>query len=229
MTNIEKVERVQKHLSRYVQILQRCYNSECKSYKNYGAAGVTMCDEWLNSPDAFIAWCEANGYDKDKVLDKDILSEQLGIYPKIYSPKTCKFVTPKENRQHMLDNSIYQAVASYDKQGLLVKAYKSIASSEGAHVTNIGRVLKGDRLTAGGLYWRKIPDINKAPFSIVIPKAIIKGKPIIEIDFAGNEIARYASCAEASKVLGISASSINQVVTGHRNSVYGRFFKRVIG
>ena len=72
ITNSEKSKRIQKHLSRYVQILQRCYNSECKSYKNYGAKGVTMCDEWLNSPDKFISWCESNGYDETKVLDKDI-------------------------------------------------------------------------------------------------------------------------------------------------------------
>jgi len=28
-------------------MLQRCYNEKCKAYKNYGAKGVTVCDEWL--------------------------------------------------------------------------------------------------------------------------------------------------------------------------------------
>lgn len=27
----------------------RCYNPSCKGYKNYGARGITVCDEWLNN------------------------------------------------------------------------------------------------------------------------------------------------------------------------------------
>ena len=229
ITNSEKSKRIQKHLSRYVQILQRCYNSECKSYKNYGAKGVTMCDEWLNSPDKFISWCESNGYDETKVLDKDILCDQLGIHPKIYSPKTCKFVTVEENRQHMLDNSIYQAIASYDKNGCLVKAYKSISGSNGANATNISRVVRGERLTAGGLYWRNVNSIEEAPKNISIPEPVIYGKAIIEIDNKGIEIGKYSNCVLAGEALGLRPSSISQVVNGHRNSLYGKFFKLANG
>lgn len=31
----------------YVMMLNRCYNSRCKAYKNYGARGITVCDRWL--------------------------------------------------------------------------------------------------------------------------------------------------------------------------------------
>ena len=26
---------------------QRCFNSKCKDYKNYGGRGITICNEWL--------------------------------------------------------------------------------------------------------------------------------------------------------------------------------------
>ena len=29
-------------------MIQRCTNPKCKSYKNYGKRGITICDEWLN-------------------------------------------------------------------------------------------------------------------------------------------------------------------------------------
>lgn len=221
----EKAKRIQKHLSRYVQILQRCYNFECKSYKNYGAKGVTMCEKWLSSPDAFIEWCESNGYDENKVLDKDILCDKLGIYPKIYSPDTCQFITAEENRQYMLDNTSYQAVASYDKKGNLVKVYKSISGSQGTDKTNISRVCREKRLTAGGLYWRRVDSLKKAPEKIEIPSATIKGKPIAEVDINGVEINRYSNSIIAGNALGLRPSSINQVTNGHRNSLFGRFFK----
>ena len=31
----------------------RCFNEGHKSYKNYGGRGITMCDQWVKSFDAF--------------------------------------------------------------------------------------------------------------------------------------------------------------------------------
>ena len=125
----------------------------------------------------------------------------------------------------MLDNSIYQAIASYDKNGCLVKAYKSISGSNGANTTNISRVIRGERLTAGGLYWRNVNSIEEAPKNISIPEPVIYGKAIIEIDNKGIEIGKYSNCVLAGEALGLRPSSISQVVNGHRNSLYGKFFK----
>lgn len=41
---------------------QRCYNANDKSYKNYGARGITICEEWKNSFQAFYEWAIQNGY-----------------------------------------------------------------------------------------------------------------------------------------------------------------------
>ena len=36
-------------------IKSRCYNVNCSEYPNYGARGIVMCDEWINSFEAFFA------------------------------------------------------------------------------------------------------------------------------------------------------------------------------
>lgn len=37
----------------WVAIKQRCFNPNASNHKNYGARGITMCDEWLNDFAAF--------------------------------------------------------------------------------------------------------------------------------------------------------------------------------
>lgn len=81
----------------YRGILNRCYNKNNSGYQWYGAVGVTVCDEWLNNPEAFVKWSISNGWQPDLHIDKDILCEKLGIHPHVYSPETCQWVTAKDN------------------------------------------------------------------------------------------------------------------------------------
>ena len=81
----------------WARIKQRCYNVNHTSYKDYGAKDVTMCDLWINNPEEFCKWALLNGSKKGLEIDKDILSNELGIFPHIYSPKTCQFVTKSVN------------------------------------------------------------------------------------------------------------------------------------
>ena len=39
----------------------------------------------------------ANGWKKGLSIDKDILCKQKGIYPHVYSPDTCIWISAKEN------------------------------------------------------------------------------------------------------------------------------------
>lgn len=71
-------------------MLDRCYNKKCCNYKNYGAVGVTVCEEW-KSYAVFKEWFNDNYYELDDErveLDKDILIDGNNIY----SPNTCIFV-----------------------------------------------------------------------------------------------------------------------------------------
>ena len=71
-------------------MLKRCYSlNALKAHPTY--KNCTVCKEWHNFQ-TFAAWFEKN-YTTGKHLDKDILVKGNTEY----SPKTCKFVTQKEN------------------------------------------------------------------------------------------------------------------------------------
>lgn len=80
-------------------MLARCENPNNKSYPRYGGRGVSVCAEW-HDVKTFIAWLEANGYEKGLELDrKDNNGE--------YSPDNCRVVTPQQNSRNRRDNKRY--------------------------------------------------------------------------------------------------------------------------
>lgn len=66
----------------------RCYQKTHPNYKNYGARGITICDEWRNSFENFLADMgeKPKGYQIDRVDNNGN-----------YEPSNCRWVTPKEN------------------------------------------------------------------------------------------------------------------------------------
>ena len=85
----------------------RCYNDKTESYKNYGARGITVCDEWRNSSTAFIQWAVLNGYKEGLQLDR---IDNDGNY----EPSNCQWSTPQYNSSHKR-NSILLTVSGETK------------------------------------------------------------------------------------------------------------------
>lgn len=54
----------------WVNIKDRCNNPKCKSYKNYGGRGITICEEWDRDFTKFRDWAMANGYDDNLSIDR---------------------------------------------------------------------------------------------------------------------------------------------------------------
>ena len=48
----------------WYSIQTRCYSEDSESYPDYGGRGIIVCDEWLNSFDAFKNWSLSNGWEK---------------------------------------------------------------------------------------------------------------------------------------------------------------------
>lgn len=93
-------------------MIQRCTSPNHKRYKDYGARGITVCEEWLDVA-TFISWAESTylnmgGYTLDRI-DND----------KGYSPENCRWVdktTQALNRRKMKNNkSGYVGVTYYKK------------------------------------------------------------------------------------------------------------------
>lgn len=76
----------------YVNIKQRCYNKKCKSYKDYGARGIKMCQEWKDKEKGFInfyKWAIENGYKENLTIDRINNNGN-------YEPSNCRWVLMKE-------------------------------------------------------------------------------------------------------------------------------------
>lgn len=73
----------------YFGMINRCYYPKTNRYQLYGGRGIKVCDEWLNSFEAFRDWSFANGYAPELSLDR-INSDGN------YSPSNCRWVTHKE-------------------------------------------------------------------------------------------------------------------------------------
>lgn len=89
----------------YWKMKERCYNPKSLSYINYGAVGITMCDEWKNSYNEFKTWAENNGYKEDIMpngrnrLTLDRIDNSKGYYP-----SNCRWVTQKEQQNNKRNN-----------------------------------------------------------------------------------------------------------------------------
>lgn len=78
------------------EIKRRCYNPHCKSYVNYGARGIAMCEQWKEDFMAFYKWAMENGY-------KDGLSIERKDVDKGYYPENCCWITKSQQRDNRRD------------------------------------------------------------------------------------------------------------------------------
>lgn len=87
----------------YDNIKTRCYNKNNPKYKSYGARGVIVCDEWLQSREAFIKWCD------ETCKDIMLTIERIDVNGN-YEPNNCKWVTMEQqakNKQNSIKVNYY--------------------------------------------------------------------------------------------------------------------------
>ena len=77
----------------YCAMMNRCNNPSSASYDDYGGRGITVCDEWNGSPDAFIEWALSTGYIEGLTIDRIDVD-------KGYSPSNCRWITLSEQARN---------------------------------------------------------------------------------------------------------------------------------
>ena len=84
----------------YYGIIKRCYNKNDQAFKNYGARGIVVCQEWLDDFMNFYNWAIDNNY-------RDGLSIDRIDNDGNYGPSNCKWSTPKQQARNRRSNKNY--------------------------------------------------------------------------------------------------------------------------
>lgn len=78
---------------------QRVSNPNTINYSLYGGKGVSVCDEWSRSFEAFFTWAILNGYEADLSIDR---VDSNGNY----CPENCRWVNMKIQQNNRSNNHI---------------------------------------------------------------------------------------------------------------------------
>ncbi len=78
-------------------IKYRCTDPNCSCYSHYGGRGIAMCNEWLQSFDAFRQWSMQNGYSDNLTVDR---IDNNGNY----CPSNCRWITHSEQQRNRNNN-----------------------------------------------------------------------------------------------------------------------------
>lgn len=73
----------------WANMKQRCSNPSNPEYRNYGARGIKVCDQWRDAA-SFLVWAGSAGWKSGLQIDR--IDNNWN-----YEPGNCRFVTPKVN------------------------------------------------------------------------------------------------------------------------------------
>ena len=186
-------------------IKQRCQTPKCVAYRNYGARGIKVCDEWQKF-EPFLEWALNNGYEKGLDLDR---RDNDGDY----TPDNCRWITRRENLNNRrstimidVDGEILPETIWSEKLGVDRALLKLWLKTHGAEYTadRIRGILKdGYRPRDFGYSHRK--------------RVLHEESGMV-----------FESTNEAAKYFGISSCNISSAIKAGRKTTKGRFTYEIL-
>lgn len=80
-------------------MLTRCNNKNAINFHDYGAKGVSVCEEWAKDFIKFRDWALENGYSPELTIDRRDFNGN-------YEPDNCRWITMKEQQRNRSSNKL---------------------------------------------------------------------------------------------------------------------------
>ena len=87
-------------------MLARCYNTNLPGYKDYGARGIVLCDEWRSNYIAFREWAFSNGYRDDLTIERKDVNGN-------YEPGNCEWIPGEMQPNNRRDTIRFAAFGEF--------------------------------------------------------------------------------------------------------------------
>lgn len=200
-------------------MMQRCYQASNGSYKNYGARGVVVSDEWKEL-DGFIDTIdEVDGFDLSLLLDgrlqldKDIKHKDN----KIYSKENCMFVTPSKNSSNRRNNQLFVAIHLDSESVVLTNNREEFCQINALDSSTVWRMLKKSKGEPTG---KRAPNLYKGWYVCYEDAFSINNLPTLKVNKAINihtdEIVEFTNQSEFARVHDLNPTSVNACLKGRQ-------------
>lgn len=81
---------------------RRCESPQCNNYPNYGARGISVCNEWFDY-DTFKQWAVSNGYDPNNTNRNEQSIDRIDVNGN-YEPGNCRLTNISVQNNNRRDN-----------------------------------------------------------------------------------------------------------------------------
>lgn len=118
---------------------ERCTNTKCKDYKDYGGRGISVCDRWADSFESFYSDMGPRPTPKHSIDRVNVSGD--------YEPKNCRWATQVEQANNKRTNVIVPVGTT---ELTVTEAAKLIGVSPKCLRSRVRRGLKGKYLLTPG-------------------------------------------------------------------------------
>jgi len=175
----------------WAMMRQRCNNPNAANYNNYGARGITVCDRWN----------KFNNFYKDmgpSPSEKHTLDRLDNDGP--YSPENCVW-SDVERQQNNRRNTF--RITAYGE---------TLSLAQWSRRTGLTRDQIRHRIRSMGMSPEE---------ALEAPRMSHSQRPVEQLDFSGNVLARFESLAETEKTGGFNRQGVQHALAGRAKTSGG--------